>query len=295
MKHNALKTNKSRLKWWLGVPVFLYLLLGFAPLIISPDFGGVMPPNAERLLVTTDTSEGEITVSYLRAGDKDGQRVIFVHGTPGQATGWDGFLSDVPMGYEYIAIDRPGFGKTLPLKPYVKLDDQAAALEPFLKPNKHGKPILVGHSMGGPIVAAAAANYPDQIKGIAIVAGSLDPALEEIKWFQYVALVPPFPWTLPDHLIHTNEEVFALEGELERLSKKLDRITVPVEIIHGTDDPLVPYANVPFMQASLKNAPQTLTRLDGQNHFLPWNSADYISQAIERLNAPTATISDTAR
>ena len=43
--------------------------------------------------------------------------------------------------------------------------------------------------------------------------------------------------------------------------------------MHGTQDDLVPVANVPYMQARLTGARCVQHHLlEGRNHFLPWNS-----------------------
>lgn len=223
-------------------------------------------------------------LSLLRSGDATGQRVIFVHGTPGTASGWKRYLDTVPDGFEFMAIDRPGFGLTVPNKEQVKLDEQAAVLEPLLVERNGKYPILVGHSLGGPIVAAAAANYPDRVGGIIQLAGSVDPAQEDIRFIQYIGELPPVVWMIPRELAHTNKEVFALKDELILLGEKLDQITAPVIIIHGTQDDLVPYENVAYMQRTFTNAsPLELVTLDGQNHFLPWNSGMAVKMAIDRI------------
>ncbi len=53
-------------------------------------------------------------VSYLRAGDATGTRVILVHGTPGSAEAWTDYLLRPPAGVDLIALDRPGFGRSGP-------------------------------------------------------------------------------------------------------------------------------------------------------------------------------------
>ena len=53
-------------------------------------------------------------VSYLQAGDPDGRRVVFVHGTPGNARGWADYLLGAPEGQSFIALDRPGYGSSEP-------------------------------------------------------------------------------------------------------------------------------------------------------------------------------------
>ena len=61
----------------------------------------------------------------------------------------------------------------------------------------------------------------------------------------------------------------------------LPLIKAKVVIVHGTKDDLVPVANVPFMQAHLTGARCVKTvLLEGRNHFLPWNSADVVREAV---------------
>ena len=264
---------------WLGL---IILATNACTIGFDEDFPGNETIKREARTLSYDTTD--VNLSYLRAGSTDGQRVIFVHGTPGSASNWLSYLENVPEGFEFIAIDRPGFGSTLPRKAMVELDDQAAALEPFLIERNGKFPILVGHSLGGPIIAAAAANYPDRIAGMVQLAGSLDPDLEELLFIQYVGELPPFVWMIPKDLRNTNREIFALEEELRILARKLDRITTPTIIVHGTLDELVPYANVPYMKDRFSNAARVeIVTLDGQNHFLPWNSATAVKMAIDRI------------
>lgn len=227
-----------------------------------------------------------ISLNYLRAGTEGGTRVIFVHGTPGRASGWADYLENVPKGREYFAVDRPGFGGSLPQKAFVSLEDQARSLAPLLldDPAQDRPVILVGHSLGGPIVAKAAVLFPDQIDGLVIAAGSLDPSLEKIHPLQYVGEWWPFVWLLPKDLKHANRELLGLKSELQILDRRLGEISQPVTIIHGTEDGLVPYANVPYMEERIRpQAIQKIVTLEGVNHFLPWNSKEVIDQAIDDL------------
>ena len=50
-----------------------------------------------------------------------------------------------------------------------------------------------------------------------------------------------------------------------------------------SQDDLVPVANVAFMQTRLGGARCVKTTLlDGRNHFLPWNSAELVREAIHQ-------------
>ena len=256
---------------------------------------GCAPPGAKAPEAATEALRTELrlggpsfaTLSYLRAGDSLGTRLILVHGTPGTATAWSDYLLSPPPGMEVLALDRPGFGRSGPTGAMVSLADQAAAVL-ALMPEGSRPVVLLGHSLGGSIVARVAADHPDRVAGLVLLAASLDPALEDIHPMQYVGawgLVKPL---LPRILRNANAELMALKPELESLALALPRITAKVVIVHGTQDNLVPVANVPFMQAHLTGARCIKTvLLEGQNHFLPWNSEATVREAIRTAMAPS--------
>jgi pimeloyl-ACP methyl ester carboxylesterase len=88
---------------------------------------------------------------------------------------------------------------------------------------------------------------------------------------------------LPRVLRNANAELMALKPELQALALLLPRITAKVLIVHGTKDDLVPVANVDFMQAHLPGSRCVRTLLlEGRNHFLPWNSAEVVRDAVRQ-------------
>lgn len=197
---------------------------------------------------------------------------------------WKRYLT-IPMdGNEVVALDRPGFGASRPLRAVTSLEAQARAIEPLLTESPSGeKPILIGHSMGGPIVARVASDYPDRVGALVIIAGSLDPDLERVHPAQYLGAVFPFSWLLPAPLRVANRELLSLKRELAELEKSLERVVCPVVIVHATDDSLVPYENVMFMQERFRNAAslEIMTLMAG-DHFLPWNNEPTVREAITR-------------
>jgi pimeloyl-ACP methyl ester carboxylesterase len=226
-------------------------------------------------------------LSVLRAGDARGPRLILVHGTPGSASAWADYLIDPPPGVEVLALDRPGFGHSGPAGAMTSLAEQAAAVHALLPDD--GRPVvLLGHSLGGPVVARVAADEPQRIAAIVLLAASLDPALEDIHPMQHVGAWAPVRALLPRAIRNANSELMALKPELEALAAMLPKITAKVIIVHGTADDLVPVANVPFMQARLTGARCVKTvLLDGANHFLPWNSQAQVRQAITMALDPS--------
>jgi len=223
------------------------------------------------------------SLSYLAAGESAGRLAIFVHGTPGDAHAWGDYLMGVPTGYRYIAIDRPGFGKSGPDGAVVSLAEQAEAIAALIRASGSRQAVLVGHSLGGPIIAQTAVDHPDLVAALVVLAGSLDPAQENVPLIQYVGDTWPVSALLPRWLRNTNREIIALKPELEALAPRLASIQVPVTVVHGTKDDLVPFENVAFMKTHLTGAKaMDVTVIDGQNHFLPWNSKQQVDAAIAK-------------
>ncbi len=232
-----------------------------------------------RAQIAADKAEPELSI--LRGGVANGPRLILVHGTPGEATGWADYLLDPPPGMEVIAVDRLGFGRSTPDAAVTSLAAQADAVAVLL-PASGRKVVLLGHSLGGPIVAQLAAMHPDRISAVVLLAASLDPELESIHPMQRVGLWTPVRTLLPRALRNANEELIALRAELEKLRDLLPAIRAKIIIVHGTKDDLVPVANVAYMQARFTGAACVKTvLLEGRNHFLPWNSVDVVRKAID--------------
>jgi pimeloyl-ACP methyl ester carboxylesterase len=61
---------------------------------------------------------------------------------------------------------------------------------------------------------------------------------------------------------------------------RLDEISAPTLIIHGTDDPVLPYAHGRALKAAIRNS--TLLTLKGTGHELHSKDWPIIIQAIER-------------
>lgn len=224
-------------------------------------------------------------LSYILRGDPDGRRVIFIHGTPGSVSSWHRFLANPARDLAYIAVDRPGFGKTGNDKPLVAIRDQAAALSPLLEIEGPARPILVGHSSGGPIAVRMGIDYPEKIGGLIVVAGALDPALEKVHWAQRLAEWGPLKAILYPEIRNSNQELLGLKAGLEDMVPRLAGLTLPVTVIHGTKDRLVPFQNVAFMKAHFTGAaPLEIEVLEGANHFLHVNGVAEVTAGITAMD-----------
>ncbi len=102
--------------------------------------------------------------------------VFLVHGFSGSTFSWR-FTAPalVAEGYQVIAADLPGFGlseRNLSFSPTA--DHRAELLWDLLESIDSGSSWhLVGHSMGGGVVAAMALQSPDQVQSVTFAAGAI--------------------------------------------------------------------------------------------------------------------------
>lgn len=118
--------------------------------------------------------------------------------------------------------------------------------------------VLVGHSMGGLLSARLAQRIPDQISGVAFCGA----VIGDWDWARNVLAEPELPFIEFDPLAlsrdpsvgaeyaadslvyHGQYKRPLLEAEvvaLDRFKKDIDRLTMPVLFLHGSEDPFVPY------------------------------------------------------
>jgi len=275
-----------------GVPTAVLVLAGLTGCTLGIGPGGG-DRGLERASITTEDGRA---LSYLHSGPVTGQRVIFIHGTPGDAGNFAHFLTGPesdqeanPLaGLELVSVDRLGFGHS-DRSVEVSFEQQARAIAALLVERDGKWPILVGHSLGGPIAARLAGDEPDRVDGLIIVAGSLDPALEGPRWYNQLARLPLVEMCLDRSLRHSNREIMAARCQTHSLWGVLAQVTAPVVIIHGTDDNLVPVGNVAYMQRRFALNPSVRTVvIEGANHFIPWQQSGVIRDAIADLAFETS-------
>jgi pimeloyl-ACP methyl ester carboxylesterase len=91
--------------------------------------------------------------------------LVFLHGLGGGKAVWDRQIEHFSaLGYRCTAWDQPGYGDSPPVEPY-DFEHLAAALDRLIG---DGKPVLVGHSMGGLVAQEFYARYPDKVAALAL-------------------------------------------------------------------------------------------------------------------------------
>jgi pimeloyl-ACP methyl ester carboxylesterase len=227
---------------------------------------------------------GNRTMQYAEAGDSLKPIVLFVHGSPGSLSAFTNYLVDTVLLHKafLISADRPGFGYSGFGVGEPSLEKQAWILKQLLDLKENGQSvILVGHSLGGPLVVKLAMDFPDLVDGLVIVAGSIDPELEpNDSWWRGPLASPLLSFILPRSLRASNEELYHLKPELEKMLPYWKNITCPVVVIHGKKDPLVAFENVQFAKTKLINTSVDFILHESANHFIPWQNPELVNDGI---------------
>jgi pimeloyl-ACP methyl ester carboxylesterase len=217
-------------------------------------------------------------------------------------------------GYGYS--DRPGGRLWTP-------EAQAAVIREALAKLGIERPLVLGHSWGTLPALALALDHPDEVAGLVLLAGpyfpvrraepvllaapslpivgtalsnTLMPLLARATRPQIVRqifapdLVPPefaaFPAELglrPSHIQATAGDAGLLQLAERRLSKRYAELRLPVAIVAGDGDRLVPYDQAERLHALLPQS--SLHRLRGHGHMVHWVARDEVMAAIDTVAA----------
>jgi len=111
------------------------------------------------------------SISYLTLGEAGaGDPVVLVHGFGGDKNSW--LFVQQPLSETHLvhALDLPGHGQSGKDVGDGSLDTLAAAVLGLLDAVGVGRAHLVGHSLGGAVVAAVAAAAPDRVASLTLLA-----------------------------------------------------------------------------------------------------------------------------
>jgi pimeloyl-ACP methyl ester carboxylesterase len=246
-------------------------------------------PAPPRPVLEDLTVEGR-NIHYARmAGADAGPRIVFIHGSPGDWQAYAKYLArpELQKFGPLIAVDRPGYGGSDAHQMVPALADQARLLSPLLD-DPHGPVIVVGHSLGGPIAAKLAMDYPDKVRGVLMIAGSVDPELEYPRWYNRAARYAVVRWLIPRELSDSNLEIYGLQAELKAMEPGWATLHAPVTVVQGMKDELVDPRTADYVDQQLAGKPHTVIRVPDIGHFVIWQRMDIVVKALTDLIDQTA-------
>lgn len=243
--------------------------------------------------------EGELPISYQVAGTQGKPLVVFIHGTPGSSQAFQHLLSQPQLQAccHLIAVDRLGFGKSASSDVQPDFDVQTAAIVEVFKQNESDSPILlVGHSLGGSIGAQVAIDNPNTVGALLIISSALDPKLSGPRWYQRLADLPIIKHIIPEDLHRANEEMLQLKPSLEAIAGGWEHLEIPVTIIQGEKDGLVPQQNPQFAKQKMPASLLRVHMFPQDGHFILWERPEFIVEQVlllvQAMNGKAQEVND---
>jgi pimeloyl-ACP methyl ester carboxylesterase len=230
-------------------------------------------------------------VYYAESGADTLPLVVFLHGAPGAWYGYMSYIDDTMLREKInmIAVDRPGYGKSHSEQKVTSIADQVRWLYPLIAAKKKGRPVLiVGRSYGAPIAARLAAEFPDVVDALLLIAPAADPNLEKFWWFSRPINSKLMRWMFPQPINRASDEKFTHVQELKIMESYWKQIRIPVTVVQGDADQIVDTANMNFVRRMLpSDSLSRFIRLPGVGHLVTNERPEFVRElllsAIERV------------
>jgi non-heme chloroperoxidase len=263
-----------------------------------------------------------------------GQPIVFSHGWPLSADDWDGqMLFFGQRGYRVIAHDRRGHGRSSQTWDGNEMNTYADDLAALFDKLDLKDAIMVGHSTGGGEVARYLGRHGSRRVAKAVLISAVPPlmlrteknpggspisvfdglraalAANRPEFYRDITL-PFYGYNRPGAKISEGiREHWWLQGMMGSMkahydcikafsetdfTEDLKKIDIPVLVMHGDDDQIVPIGAAGLMSAKiLKNA--TLKVYPGFPHGMPATNADRINADLLAFFKGAATAAASSR
>lgn len=241
---------------------------------------------------------GQVFVSYQPSKDSlIGPTVVFVHGWGSDHRVWSQqVLSLRPA---TLSVDLPGFGQsTVPTRP-LTVADYADVLTSVVEKCELDEVVLVGHSFGGQVATALAARQPQWLAGLVLVGSAslraADPPvlskvgdkLAPVFGLPLMRKLRPMLYKLIGADVPPADPV--MRETMRSILRddqhgKLAQISVPTQLIWGSDDSSTPLSEGRLLAEEISNS--ALTVLTGGHYIFldqPTAFTDTLTSFINRL------------
>ena len=245
-----------------------------------------------------------IRLAYERRGT--GSPLVLLHGYPLDHHLWDEVVPLLQDTFDMILPDLRGFGESSTVDSFYAMEDFASDIAALLDHLEIQNAAIVGHSMGGYVALAFARLYPERVSGLGLVSTQVLADAPDRKEGRYksaaevadkgiasvvAAMTSKFTSDagLQEFARQSMErqQPAAYIGALKAMAERVDStpllasLTVPVVIVHGEADSLIPIDRGREIKSSLPNA--RLVEISGAGHMPMMEAKEKTAEALKFL------------
>jgi pyruvate dehydrogenase E2 component (dihydrolipoamide acetyltransferase) len=265
----------------------------------EPEAEGVKP---------RDIEVADRRLRYLELGEGDGIPVLLVHGFGADLNTWMFTQPALAVGRRAVALDLPGHGGSAKEVDAGDAKGLTDAVEGALSALDVERVHLVGHSMGGAVAALLALRRPERVASLTLIASSgLGPEINAsfIDGFvrvsrrreasEILSLLVYDPALVSRSMVEDVLRYKRLDGVTAALAKiakawfdggrqsldltgRIATLSVPVQLIWGREDRIIPVAHAEALAARLP-----VHIVDAAGHLPHMEKAGEVNRLIERF------------
>ena len=270
--------------------------------------------------------KSKVVVNFQQGGDGN-HTIVLIHGLGSNSKAFKKNVPALAKKAVVITLDLPGYGESELGDLVPGIDNYAKVISEFIELKNVSDVTLVGHSMGGQIAMHLAANQqPSWLRSLVLLspAGLERFTDDEKKWFHtvvndqlYLNMTDEqieqnfnmnfFGGKLPEDARFMVNERFELKKDSEKYKTyvativksiyamlaepvydKIAEIDVPIEVIFGRNDMLIPNKILhpqlgleEILKKLIKDYPKIHTeQFDKAGHFVLWDQSEAVNDCI---------------
>jgi len=245
-------------------------------------------------------------IRYLKMGEAEGTPVVLIHGFGGDLNSWLFSQPALAQTHLVYATDLPGHGESSKQVGGGDLAFLASAVFELLNALEIGSAHLVGHSLGGATALELALSHPERVKSLTLIApagfgpeinmGFVEGFMRASRHKQLRPFVEQLfanPALVARKMLDDIISYKRLDGAVEALNTiaaavfkdgrqavdlapRLAELGVPLQIIWGEGDQIIPAAHVNGVPAAVR-----VHLVPGAGHMVHMEKAQEVNELIE--------------